>query len=157
MMINGHLIKSLSLLYNKGMEERETHNDVVQVTRTFTVSVVNLAIDDYDIFIRGCEWFLNETGGIEEVFGTEPRERVAYDMALRSAGATAAECAAAGTYGGTLWLMWEGEYTYWNDIDPNELYPDPTSIRNGDVIIFGKCEFFVGGEDESTEIVGLHD
>jgi hypothetical protein len=179
MMINEHLIKALRLLYNKGMDERETHNDhddvmklweahrvkadVVQVVTTRTVSVVNLAIDDIDVFLHNSEWFLNEDGELHDLFkayeAEEELEGEAYKLALRGAGATAAECAATGTYEGTLWLMWEGEDTHWSDINPNELYPNtPEGLTNhnflsGDVIVFGKCEFFVGGEDETTEIV----
>jgi hypothetical protein len=184
MMINEHLIKALRLLYNKGMEERETHNeimklweahqvkaDVVQVTRTFTVSIVNLVIDDMDVFIHNSEWFLNEDGELHDLFKAyETEEELyeeAYRLALSGAGATAAECAAGtGTYEGTLWLVWEGEDTHWHNIDPLILYPDEVdeegrtrtnhAVWNGDVIIFGRCEYFVSGEDdESTEIVGF--
>jgi hypothetical protein len=164
------------------MDERETHNevmklweahqvkaDVVQVTRTFTVSVVNLAIDDMDVFINNSEWFLNEDGELHDLFKAyetqaELHEEV-YKLALMSAGATAAECAAGTGYlEGTLWLVWEGEDTHWISIDPDELYPNtPEGLTNhnflsGDVIIFGKCEYFVGSEDEeTTEIVALHE
>src|SRR3954470_8950329 len=93
-------------------EAHQVKADVVQVVTTRTVSVINLTIDDYDVFIHNSEWFLTPDG---EVFGglvsDGAREKVAYEMALRGAGATAAECAATGTYEGTLWLMWEGEDT----------------------------------------------
>jgi hypothetical protein len=177
-MINEHLIKALRLLYNKGMDERETHNDhdevmklweahqikadVVQVTRTFTVSVVNLVIDDMDVFIHNCEWFLNQDGELDEGYKTYETEaelyEEAYKLALCSAGASAAESAVVGDMEGTLWLMQAGEYTYWNDINPEELFKDTVaaeSASKGELIIFARCEFFVGSEDESTEIVGF--
>jgi hypothetical protein len=133
---------------------------------------VNLTIDDYDVFIHNCEWFLNGDGELDSLYKAYETEaelyEEAYKLALMSAGATAAECAAGTGYlEGTLWLVWEGEDTHWISIDPQILYPDEVdeegrtrtnhAVWNGDVIIFGRCEYFVSGEDETTEIVDLHD